>query len=439
MRLIAYEDAKWSRFLALLYWRSLFELRLGMETLLQQLERRLRRRVDALWCRPWIAPIVAERLGRPVNPPTQPGDVLINARWLPEDPPRWEEVRSIWLREGEPVLLPADAAGSAPLTPESLLRGLIPSDLTASSAGPSIAPFSAFSVASGMGSMLQWPWEIVHGLPRALKEAIEARVAIEVSGKSGGLRGSQPADRERVDWNIPRHQVYLAPTARVHATAVLEPDGGPILIDEGAYVGPLAVIEGPCWIGPGSRVNPHARLHGGNAVGPVCKVGGELDACVFQGHSNKQHFGFLGHSLVGEWVNLGAGTTNSDLKNTYGTVRVPLPGALDSKDKAGEVDTETLFFGSILADHVKTGINTSLPTGCVAGVAAMLASAALVPKWIPSFAWLGPDGRTVGDPSRLIEIAARVMARRMKALTPAEKALFQRLPDLAARYESASP
>src|SRR5439155_18383601 len=132
---------------------------------------------------------------------------------------------------------------------------------------------------------------------------------------------------------------------------------GPILIQENATVEPLAYVEGPAVIGERTLVKVGAKIRGGSSIGPVCKVGGEVEASIFQGYANKQHDGFVGHSYVGEWVNLGANTVTSDLKNTYGNVSVPLHGT--------PIDTGMRFVGTIIGDHSKTGICTALTTGTV--------------------------------------------------------------------------
>jgi UDP-N-acetylglucosamine diphosphorylase/glucosamine-1-phosphate N-acetyltransferase len=203
---------------------------------------------------------------------------------------------------------------------------------------------------------------------------------------------------------------------------VLDAEEGPIHIERGAVIEPNAVLMGPCFIGPGSIVRPGATLRGGVTIGPVCKVGGEIECSVFQGRANKQHDGFLGHSFVGEWVNLGADTVTSDLKNTYGAIRVHVNGV--------GAETGQHFVGSFIGDHAKTGIGSILPTGCVIGVAANVFTQKRIPKFVPSFAWLTDEGLTEYQVDKAIRIARTVMARRDTHLSHAEAAL---LADVARR------
>jgi hypothetical protein len=143
---------------------------------------------------------------------------------------------------------------------------------------------------------------------------------------------------------------------------------------------------------------------GGSAIGPRCVVHGEVAASVFLGYSNKAHDGFLGHSVLGRWVNLGASTITSNLKNTYGPIRLTLHGVRH--------ETGLMFLGSLFGDHVKTAIGTMLPTGCVVGTGANLFGTKRPPAEVPAFAWGLDERGPVLEAGRFVEIAARVLPRR---------------------------
>ena len=162
----------------------------------------------------------------------------------------------------------------------------------------------------------------------------------------------------------------------------------------------------------------------GTSLGPVCKIGGEIECSIIHGYSNKQHTGFLGHAYVGEWVNLGAGCTNSDLKNTYGSVRVPINGK--------EVDSGETFVGMLVGDH---SINTSFATGAVMGTCCNVFLSSYPSKFIPSFSWYTDKGLAKYDAQRGIAVARKVMARRKKDMTPALEKLFVSLPGIARTHE----
>jgi len=151
-----------------------------------------------------------------------------------------------------------------------------------------------------------------------------------------------------------RKDVYVARGAKIHPMVVIDAANGPVYLDEDVEVHPFTRIEGPCFVGKKS-ILLGTKCREGNSIGPWCRVGGEVEESIIQGYSNKYHDGFLGHAYVGEWVNLGALTTNSDLKNDYGDVEVILPGRRP-------INTQSTKVGSLIGDHTKTSIGTLLNT-----------------------------------------------------------------------------
>ena len=169
--------------------------------------------------------------------------------------------------------------------------------------------------------------------------------------------------------------VFVAPEVKLGDYLVANSSNGPIIIDRGASVGPYCYLRGPVYIGPDARIIEHAAIKDRVAVGRTTKIGGEVEASTIEPYTNKQHHGFLGHSYVGSWVNLGAGTCNSDLKNTYGTVVMEYPD--------GRYQTNMQFLGCIIGDFAKTAINTSIFTGKLIGACSMLYG--YVTRNVPSF------------------------------------------------------
>ena len=149
--------------------------------------------------------------------------------------------------------------------------------------------------------MLANPAQLVHDFVAAGRSGIEGKVE-----EPNAIRGS-------------RKDVYVAPGAVVHPMVVIDAEHGPVYLDEGVEVHPFTRIEGPCYVGKKS-ILLGTKCREGNSIGPMCRVGGEVEESIIHGYSNKYHDGFLGHAYVGEWVNLGALTTNSDLKNDYSSV-----------------------------------------------------------------------------------------------------------------------
>jgi UDP-N-acetylglucosamine diphosphorylase/glucosamine-1-phosphate N-acetyltransferase len=196
---------------------------------------------------------------------------------------------------------------------------------------------------------------------------------------------------------------------------VLDFTNGPIWLSEGVRIVAFTRVAGPTWIGP------HTTLLGGPfaavSIGPRCKVHGEVEETVFLGYSNKAHDGFLGHSCVGRWVNLGALTTNSDLKNNYGAVRVATP--------AGVVDTGMTKVGCFLGDHVKTAIGTMIGTGTVVGAGSSLFGDARPPTDVPPFAWGSAGAPGSYEVARFLDTAGTVMRRREVDLSDGMRAVLR--------------
>lgn len=156
---------------------------------------------------------------------------------------------------------------------------------------------------------------------------------------------------------FPAHEgdVYFGKDTKVDPSCVFDTSTGPIMIGNNVTIEPFCYIAGPVMIGDHTIIRSGARLKHGVTIGPTCKIGGEVEASVIDSFSNKQHDGFLGHSYVGSWVNLGGNTNNSTLKNTYGEITM-----------AG-ISTGEQFLGCIIGDYVKTAINTSIFTGKIIG------------------------------------------------------------------------
>ena len=188
--------------------------------------------------------------------------------------------------------------------------------------------------------------------------------------------GDHLADRiTRGEYREVADGVFLAPGATLGQYVVTDTKAGPILLEAGATVGPYCYLSGPVHLGANCRVLEHAALKHAVALGHTTKIGGEIEASIIEPYSNKQHHGFLGHSYLGSWVNLGAGTCNSDLKNTYGNVNMEYRGR--------KVATGMQFVGAVIGDYSKTAINTGIFTGKVIGVGSMVYG--FVTTNVPSF------------------------------------------------------
>lgn len=228
---------------------------------------------------------------------------------------------------------------------------------------------------------------------------------------------------------LPDGTLVLGQAARIAASgATIEPGvvfdvrQGAVIVAAGSEIRHGTRIEGPCYIGPDCRV-----LGGfirGSVFGPRCVVRGEIAASSFIGYANKSHDGFVGNSVIGHWVNLGAGTTTSNLKNTYGPVRLELAGH--------RVDTGRTNVGSLIGDHAKTAIGTMLATGTVVGAGASVFGGEPVPKYVLPFAWGAGNAQRQSEEG-FLRTAERVMPRRGVAFTEERRqslaATYRRLTD----------
>jgi|TARA_B100001758_G_scaffold176581_1_gene153360 UDP-N-acetylglucosamine diphosphorylase/glucosamine-1-phosphate N-acetyltransferase len=159
---------------------------------------------------------------------------------------------------------------------------------------------------------------------------------------------------------------------------VINEEDGPVIIESTAKIEPYTILNGPVYIGSNVLIKSHSNISN-SIIEHDCKIKGEVHSSIFQPFSNKAHDGFIGNSFIGSWTNLGAGTTTSNLKNNYSNVSVKWNGDL--------VDTESIFFGSVIGEHVKTSIGTNLNTGTIIEMGSNIVTQSFPPRHIPSFSF----------------------------------------------------
>jgi UDP-N-acetylglucosamine diphosphorylase/glucosamine-1-phosphate N-acetyltransferase len=399
-----FEDHGYRGFWPLIYWRTVPELLCGRRMLMDRAASRLKQPVAGLWTRDWIAGHAGQHCQIPVNTPADGDTVLVNGRWLVKQAVDFRAGPFVATQSGEVVYVCCDEGLASRLGPEVMLD-----------ADRTWEALEGVPREEVDAELLHYPWELITRNAALLED--------DWLFGSHGIEGTVSTSVKIVDIA----HLSVGHGATIKPTAFLDASTGPIRISYNTTIGSHVTIEGPAYIGPGAVVKPHAHIHGGTSIGPFCKVGGEVDATIICGHSNKQHDGFLGHSYLGAWINIGAGTANSDLKNTYGSIRMRI-GQED-------VDTGEHFLGAVIGDHTKIGINQAIPTGASIGFATSVFTSSLMPRFVPSFAWLTDEGMSEGDPRRLVETARVVMSRRNVTLCEEAEKLFLHLPEIAKRLE----
>jgi UDP-N-acetylglucosamine diphosphorylase / glucose-1-phosphate thymidylyltransferase / UDP-N-acetylgalactosamine diphosphorylase / glucosamine-1-phosphate N-acetyltransferase / galactosamine-1-phosphate N-acetyltransferase len=409
MRLVLFDRLTPNRidFYPLALSRPIFELRCGMTSLAEKLITKLGTGDVACFVPPYMADVYKAQTNRPVNDPaTLRGDDLlllsgrVKAAEFAVAPTGPSQVAVD--ADGETLYARIAKADLAKLRTDSL-DALLDS---AQKALPAAPPPAAWNYTWDL--VLANPAQLAADFAAAGQSGIECRIE-----EPHTIRGS-------------RKDVYVAPTVVVHPMVVIDAEHGPVYLDEGVVVHPFTRIEGPCYVGPGS-ILLGCKCREGNSIGPMCRLGGEVEASIIHGYANKYHDGFLGHAYVGQWVNLGAMTCNSDLKNDYSQVSM----VLDGRTPIGTGSTKV---GALIGDHAKTSIGTLLNTGAYLGAMTLIATnGKLLPKFIPSFGWYIEGAVTIGFGKEKLYSAAKVaMGRRKCAWTPADQALWDAVYEMTA-------
>ena len=406
MRICIYEDAQsaWLEPIALT--RPAFALWCGAERLFERHHRQFAPTEVGFWMRPELVELW--KLERPADP-------VNDADWLRREPTVWLNGR--WLPAPETVIdattphvgqvndriayvvLPGGEAPAGDTLEDWLAtwRTRLPSQAVA-------------------GTKLDYLWDFIDHNGAALAQ----------DGR--WFRAALAAQKRlpHVAVTGPEEQFLVADGATIDPFVVADTRGGPVMIDRDAVVQSFSRLEGPCYVGKDSWI-AGAKLRAGSTIGPCSRVGGEIEASIIQGFSNKYHEGFLGHSYIGEWVNLAAATQTSDLRNDYGPVSVTINGE--------RIATGRSKVGAYIGDHTKTGLAALLNTGSTIGAFAnVLPAGGLLPQVIPSFCQTHRgELHELWDLRKTLATASRVMQRRGRSLTDAHRDFYDALFETTAK------
>ncbi|MCA9010026.1 MAG: hypothetical protein KDB01_09785 [Planctomycetaceae bacterium] len=391
MRILLFEDSRAEDFAPVALLRPVFELVCGRDSLRRRLQRWFPGAEFGGWVRPWLMDSYAEE-----HPSLKVNDfdwirrgevLLVNGRWLPER--RLTALDFLTHQAGF-----ADGNAAWVLLPGEELVELLQADPETA-----LAQYAHSQRAlPTSGRWIHYPWDLVcQNAAQLIRDFADEGVSLSQPREHVQLLGD-PAD------------VYVSAQAEIDPYVVIDARSGPVSIDREAKIQSFTRIEGPCHIGRGTHVF-RALIRKGTTIGEHCRVGGEIEESILHSFVNKYHEGFLGHSYVCPWVNIGAMACTSDLKSDYTTVRVPLRGSF--------IDTGLHKIGSFVGDHAKTAMDSMFNSGSSIGICSMvIPGGRLLPRHIPSFSSV-TFGELTSDWAfdAAVETARAMMSRRSQTLT----------------------
>ena len=406
LKVVIFEDDRVSQFHPLSYLRPVYALRAGIVPLLERARRYFGDIEIALSARDQVAPLVTETFPEyPVNILKKPegGVLFLNGR-----------IRDYG---NLPALIEGARVSTVYRHAEETVALYL--DHVLLEKAPVIGTQAAYqevydkqahhlAIAETSATLYNYCWEIMADIEHEIEADFEHL-------KPNVLSASGEAVPAGVHLVRPE-RIHVGQGTKLCAGAVLDASDGPIFIGDRCKIDAQAAIYGPCFIGDDSIIVAGKIV--GSSIGATCRVGGEVEESIFHSFVNKYHAGFVGHSYVGSWVNFGAMTTNSDLKNNYSPIRVSLNGEA--------IDTGSIKVGSFIGDHTKFGIGTLLNTGINIGLCCNIFGGTLVTdKEVPSFRWGGSDSWAEYQIDKAIETARRSMERRQQRLSEQQESLLR--------------
>ena len=401
-----FEDSEYQNFLPLVYSRPVYDLRCGAYTILERIALQYPGTNIKLFCREYLKNLTNENHPYDVNETNfDDGDCLfINGRLLTSKSIPISGKEEVGIKDDSIVYARLNKENCLSITPEKFLDKDFINTLK-----------EKFEVKIVDTELIRYPWELISNN----QEQITTDFTSYISTKERLLQSKAYNGVHLINGS----QILTGKNAVIKPGCVLDAENGPIYIGNNVCISPNSVIEGPVYIDDNVIIKAVSRIRAGANIGKACKVGGEISNTIIQDYSNKQHDGFLGDSYIGSWVNLGANTVNSNLTNTYSTVKVQMIDKI--------IDTGQTFFGMIMGDHTKTAINTRFTTGGNIGFACNILFTSIPPKFIPSFSWCSDNNTMTYDVVRELQVAKRVMERRNKIMTQNEEEVFKTIFDLS--------
>jgi len=401
MQICIFEDKKYSDFYPLSYTRPVYELVCGINTLREKIIRVSSGASVSLHCRKYLEETLKRQYpDEDVNNINDNSCLFVNGRVLAS-----EDLAEIVLEDSEDcVYKSGDEIVAVKLSKDNLTK--IKQNLTETLGFES---FSELPVKTVNVKLYNYLWEMITDNGSEIVKDAEA-----LTKDNSDFTNTKDFEGVSI---INAEKIFIKKNVNIKPGVVIDATNGAVYIDDNVFIYPNAVIEGPVYIGKDSKIKIGAAIYENVSISSNCKIGGEVEDAIILPYTNKQHSGFIGHSYLGSWVNLGADTNCSDLKNNYKTVKVKL------NDEA--IDIGSLFLGVLIGDHSKSAINTMFNTGTIVGISSNVFGADFPDKYIPSFSWGGADGLTTYELNKSIQTAKIVFGRRNKEFTIEDEKLFE--------------
>jgi UDP-N-acetylglucosamine diphosphorylase/glucosamine-1-phosphate N-acetyltransferase len=405
MHICIFEDEQYLNFEPLIYSRPVFDLVCGMTTLKEKIIRAFPKEKITLKCRKYLEPFIKiENPKCKVNEFDDEDYLFINGRVVAHS--NLKNILSA--KPGEEKVFISNGIVAAVKVSAKRIReySIDKSEILNTQL---ISNFQSVEINIPIVNYL---WDLVYQNGKEIQNDFK----IYTKGKSSAKQKYPGVNF------VNKKNIFIGKNVDIKPGVVLDASTGPIYIDKNVTIYPNAVIQGPFFIGESSKIKSCATIYPNVSIGKVCKIGGEVEDSIIHQFTNKQHSGFLGHSYLGSWINLGADTNNSDLQNNYGTIKVQVNGK--------HIDSGKQFVGLMMGDHSKTAINTMFNTGTVVGFSSNVYGAGFPPKYIPSFGWGGSESMKEYKLSKAIETATAVFARRDKEFHKEDEQIFETIFNL---------
>ena len=408
MQICIFEDINYANFEPLMFSRPVYDLVCGMTSLKEKILRSYGKVKYSLHCRPYLDAIVKKENPRiPVNKIDDDQCLFINGRLLASD----DLIEKLPLSSVEDkVYVNGETVIAAYLSGKNLeYKKNHLNDLF------SVNDFNGLPVKILNLQCANYLWDLINLNGQQITS--DFNYFVNKLKRLNKINQLEPSVNL-----INKENIFIGNNVVVKPGVVLDASGGPIYIDDDAVIYPNAVLEGPLYVGESTKIKSGATIYENVTISKVCKVGGEVEQSVFMPYSNKQHSGFIGHAYIGSWVNIGADTNCSDLKNNYSKVRIKL------RDR--EVDSGSQFLGLMIGDHSKSAINTMFNTGSVIGYACNIFGSGFPEKYVPSFTWGGTENSITYELPKAVETAKVVLSRRKINFESEEQNLFEKIFEL---------